>query len=209
MPQNQGTKDRQMRHRIAQEAARLIAETGLTDYYAAKRKAATLLGAPDTRNMPRNVEVEEALHTHLRLFRRTSHLDALRDLRAAALRAMRLTERFEPRLVGPVLAGTADIHSPVHLHLFADTTEEVSLFLMERNIPFELDERRVRLDAERTENFPVFRFMAGEAVLELTVFPRRGLRQAPLSPVDGRPMQRAGATAVEALLAADGEAGAL
>lgn len=201
MPNSSATRDRQMRQRIAMEAARLIAETGLTDYYAAKRKAAASLGAADTRNMPRNVEVEEALHAHLRLFGGDSQRDALRALRDAALRAMQLTERFEPRLVGPVLAGTADVHSPVHLHLFADTPEEVGMHLMEHNIPYELDERRVRLDPERTESFPVYRFVAGDALLEMTVFPRRGVRQAPLSPVDGRPMQRANTAAVQAMLA--------
>ncbi|VAW83329.1 hypothetical protein MNBD_GAMMA14-2230, partial [hydrothermal vent metagenome] len=36
----------QMRVRIAQEAARLMAEQGITDFYVAKRKAARHLGAP-------------------------------------------------------------------------------------------------------------------------------------------------------------------
>ncbi len=58
------SRDQQMRVRIAQEAARLMSEEGVQDYYAAKRKAAQHLGAPDTRNMPRNQEVEEALHEY-------------------------------------------------------------------------------------------------------------------------------------------------
>ena len=53
-------RDQQMRVRIAQEAARLMTEEGIHDFYAAKRKAAQHLGAPDTRNMPRNLEVEAA-----------------------------------------------------------------------------------------------------------------------------------------------------
>ena len=36
--------------------------------------------------------------------------------------------------------------------------------------------------------------------IEATVFPTDGIRQAPVSPVDGRPMKRANTVEVEALL---------
>ena len=39
-----------------------------------------------------------------------------------------------------------------------------------------------------------------EQPIEATVFPPEGIRQAPVSPVDGRPMRRASALEVEALL---------
>lgn len=48
---------------------------------------------------------------------------------------------------------------------------------------------------------PVFRFTAGEACIDLTVFGPLAEREAPLSPVNGRPMRRAGLAEVEALLA--------
>ena len=44
---------------------------------------------------------------------------------------------------------------------------------------------------------PAYRFVAGEMVIDLTVFAVSGLRQAPRSPVDGRPMRR---LALEGLL---------
>jgi hypothetical protein len=53
--------NRQMRERIAHLAARLIAVDGIDDYALAKRKAARQAGAPDTRNLPNNDEVEHAL----------------------------------------------------------------------------------------------------------------------------------------------------
>ena len=43
--------------------------------------------------------------------------------------------RFRPRLVGPVLSGTAGPHADIGLHLFADTPMDVLLFLMEHRIP--------------------------------------------------------------------------
>lgn len=193
-------RDAQIRQRIAEEAARLMATESVRDFAAAKRKAVDHLGLSPQCSLPGNREVESALIAYQRLFKAHSQPQRLRELREAARSAMALLEGFRPRLVGPVLSGTADEYAPVNLHLFADTPEQVDLFLMERQIPYELDERILRVRPEQQERFPVYRFMAGDVVVELTVFPEKGLRQAPLSPVDGRPMQRAALGSVEALL---------
>jgi hypothetical protein len=42
--------------------------------------------------------------------------------------------------------------------------------------------------------------MQGDAEIEATVFPVDGVRQAPISPVDGKPMKRASVRTVEDLL---------
>lgn len=193
-------RDQQMRVRIAQEAARLMAEEGIHDFYTAKRKAAQHLGAPDTRNMPRNLEVEAALQEYQRLFRGREQAIHLRALRESAVQAMRFLAAFNPRLVGPVLSGTAGRHAEITLHLFADTPEEISLFLIESNIPFQAADKRVRLSREQWQEYPAFEFHAGDHRVELIVFPLGGRREAPRSPVDGRPMCRAGVEEVEALL---------
>jgi hypothetical protein len=108
---------------------------------------------------------------------------------------------FEPRLVGPVLAGTATPHADVQLHLFAERPEAVALQLLNRGVQHEIIERRLRLDAERVRNFPGIRFEIESQGIEATVFPIDGIRQAPVSPVDGRPMRRADLTELEMLLA--------
>lgn len=202
------TKDKHMRQRLAQEAARLMAEEGVRDFYAAKRKAAERLGAPHTQNMPRNKEIEEALQDYQRLFLGAEGAEQLQRLREAASQAMRFFAPFEPRLTGSVLTGTAGAHSDVNLHLFADTLEEVTLFLLDAGIPFEPGQRRVRLNRETSDDIPTLRFLAGDQPIEVLVFPANGIRQAPLSPVDGRPMERASLSRVEELLAQEWEAGA-
>lgn len=196
-------RDKKMRQRIALEAARLMAEAGIADYHSAKRKAAAQLGAPDTRNLPRNTEVEQAVKDYQRLFQADDHRRWLLDRYRAALDAMRFLAGFEPRLVGSVLAGTAGEHSDVNLHLFAETPEEVVLFLMENGIPYQTGERRLRVSPQEHASYPSYRFVAGDVPIELIVFPVDGLRQAPLSPVDRKPMQRASLKAVEALVAAE------
>jgi hypothetical protein len=102
--------------------------------------------------------------------------------------------------VGPVLSGTATEHSEVQLHLFAERAESVTLKLLDEGVPHEVTERRVKLNAERIRPFPGVRFEMQDQPIEATVFPTDGIRQAPVSPVDGRPMRRASALEVEALL---------
>ncbi len=201
------TKDKHMRQRLAQEAARLMAEEGVQDFFTAKRKAAERLGAPHTQNMPRNKEIEEALQDYQRLFLGAEGAEQLWRLREAAVQAMRFFAPFEPRLAGSVLTGTAGAHSDVNLHLFADAPEEVNLFLMGAGIPFEVGLRRLRLNRETSGDIPSVRFLAGEQSIEALIFPANGIRQAPLSPVDGRPMERAALCRVEELLAQECEQG--
>lgn len=197
----QSTRDRQMRQRIAQEAARLIVSEGIRDYLIAKRKAAERLGAPDTQNLPRNIEVEAELAAYQRLFQDPAQPARLKQLRQAALEAMRFFEEFEPRLTGSVLSGTAGEHSDVNLHIFSDTPEAVSLFLLEARVPFEESQRRVRLNKDEFVLYPLVRFLAGGVQIEALIMPLNGLRQAPRSPLDGKPMQRANLRRVEELLA--------
>jgi hypothetical protein len=195
------TRADNLRRALAQEAARLMAEHGIRDFLIAKRKAAERLGVTDgSALLPKNREIEQALAEHQRLFGGSSHLEALTAQRRAALSAMRYLREFEPRLVGAVLAGTATEHSDVQLHLFADTLESVTLKLLDEGVPHELTERRVKLNAERIRAFPGVRFALDDQAIEATVFPTDGIRQAPVSPVDGRPMRRASALEVEALL---------
>ncbi len=189
-----------MRLMLTQEAARIMAEEGVRDFYLAKRKAADRLGAPSTQNMPRNQEIQDALFEYQRLFKADAQPDQLRRLREAAVEAMRFFRPFRPRLVGPVLDGTASDWSDVTLHVFAETPEEVAIFLMDERIPFEPSERRFRTGRDSWETLPVFRFVAGDVTVDLTVFASAGIRQAPLSQVDGQPMERADRARVQALL---------
>lgn len=198
--QHAQTRIRERRHRLAHEAARLIAESGIRDYHQAKLKAAERLGIFDDASLPRNREIEDALREYQRLFQR-DNLGNLRQRREAALRAMEFFAEFEPRLVGPVLDGTADARSPVSLHLYSDDPDAAPRFLDQHLIPAEARERRLRLDRERSQDFPVWLFGAEDLTFDLTVLPLDVLRQAPLSNVDEKPMKRASAAQLRQLLA--------
>ncbi len=195
-------QDRLQRNRylIAREAARLISEHGIHDFRHAKRKAAHRLGIRDDQALPRNREIDQALREHQRLFLADSQPRALRQRREAACAAMRFFARFQPRLAGSVLNGTADEHSAVQLHLFCDDVEMFARFLHEHDIPARQQTRRLRLTRDTQADFPVFLLMADGLPFDLTLMPRDQLRQAPLDPLDEHPMPRAALPAVEALL---------
>ena len=147
--QHAETKTRERRYRLAHEAARLIAESGIRDFHQAKLKAAARLGIHDDASLPRNREIEDALREYQRLFQGDAQASELRRRREAALRALDFFGDFDARLVGPVLEGTADANSPVHLQLYTDDADSVPRFLDEHRIPAEPRSRRVRLDRER------------------------------------------------------------
>ncbi|MES5815977.1 hypothetical protein [Pseudoxanthomonas sp. Soil82] len=205
--QHAETRTRERRHRLAHEAARLMAEGGIRDFHQAKLKAAARLGIHDDASLPRNREIEDALREYQRIFLGQGQARALRQRREAAARALEFLAPFEPRLVGPVLDGTADTTSPVLLHAYTDDADAVARFLDEHGIPAEPRERQLRLDRERRADLPVWVFGAEDLAFDITVLPLHALRQAPLSSVDERPMRRASLAQLRQLLAEDEIAG--
>ncbi len=192
----------QLRRAIAQEAARLMAEHGIEDFLLAKRKAAErlLVNSTNSTALPKNEEIEAALIEHQRLFQSGRHEQQIHDLRSAALRLMRLLEGFKPRLVGSVLSGSATVHTEINLHVFVNRAEQVAMRLEEIGILSQHAEKRFRYDADRQLSYPSFKFVAGQYAVEIVAFPVDGIRQSPISPVDGKPMARADSSEVEDLI---------
>lgn len=188
---------RQMRELIAQSAARLIAEDGVQDYAAAKRKAARQIGVPDTHSLPSNSEVEVALRAYQELYQKDEQPARLKCLRQEALAAMHLLERFNPHLTGSVLSGTATRHSDINLQLFTDNVKEVELFLLNRGLPYMTGEQRFRLNDEFLP-VPTFTLQGEAAEIRLAVFGTGDLRK---NAVAGKTLERAKIRQVEALLA--------
>jgi len=185
---------------LAQEAARIIVEQGIVDFRVAKTKAAERLGMSARGALPGNGEIEAAVSEHLLLFGGESHTEHLQVLRRSAITAMKLLSQFEPRLVGPVLQGTAGESATINLHVFTDTPELVAFRLDEVALPYKAFERRLKSRRDRVNSYAGFRFVQDDWWVEATVFPIDGMRQAPISPVDGKPMKRANQSAVENLL---------
>ncbi len=185
-----------MREQLAHQAAKLMAEDGITDHAFAKRKAARQLGASDTQHLPSNQEVDDALHSYRALYQQESHPGILYQLRKEALATMRMLEPFHPYLTGSVLSGTAGEQSDINLMLFSDDEKAVLLFLLKHNIEFEDREWIVRIGGHE-ERVPSYT-LAGEtgAQIHIIVLPENALHSG-----SRHPETHADIAAVEALLA--------
>ena len=195
-----GSGNELLREQLAQEAARLIVDHGMHDYGQAKRKAARHFGVRQAAALPSNSEIESSVIERQRIFAPEIHEYRLAAMRGLAADIMEFVADFQPRLVGPVLAGTVTGNSPLELHVFTDSPEAVLAVLEAQGISSRDCQRRYRFNGRSMSSVPGFRFTREGERVYIIVFPEKGVRQAPLSPVDRRPMQRAGRRRVLALL---------
>jgi hypothetical protein len=198
MPKDTGRNDH--RSRIAYLAARLMAEDGIEDYALAKRKAARQAGAPETRELPTNQEIEEALRTYQQIYHHEEHRNRLRVLRETAVQAMREFARFNPYLTGSVLNGNAGKYADVNLQLFTDNEKAVELYLIDRRIPYKSAQSRL-YSGEEMRTVPVYTLSDHGTDIELTVLSTLDLRGPLRTSPEGKSIERAKLQAVEQLLA--------
>ena len=197
MPRDTGRNDR--RSRIAYLAARLMAEDGIEDYALAKRKAARQAGMPETRELPANEEIDEALRAYRQIYHPEEHRSRLRALRETAVRAMRELARFNPHLTGSVLNGNAGRYADINLQLFTDNEKAVELFLIDQGISYRTAQARL-YSGEDARAVPVYTVSDHGTDIELTVLSLLDLRAPLRASPDGRSIERAKLKEVELLL---------
>jgi hypothetical protein len=188
-----------MRARIAQIAAKLMAEDGVEDFALAKRKAARQAGAPDSRQLPDNEEIEAALRSYRELYQQ-DHPRQLRELRQLAFDVMSGFEPFNPHLTGAVLSGTAGTFADIHIQLFAESDKAVEFELLNRGIRYstgavQLYAGELPIDAE------VLSFEQDNVTIHLTLLSPRDIRSHIKASPGGRSIERANRQTVAALLA--------
>ncbi len=200
-----GSKQQQMRTRIAAAAARLMAEDGIEDFAAAKRKAARSLGATDTHALPGNDEVEAALRSYQALYQPDEQRDRIDAMRSIALEAMELFAPFRPYLSGSVLKGTAGRFADIDLQIFPESTKEVELFLLNHGIEYKAENQR-HYCGDEPRDVSVLRFELDETPIALAIYAARDERSHLKTSASGRPIERAGIAAVRALVSAENAA---
>jgi hypothetical protein len=183
-------RGQQDRKRIAQAAARLIAEHGQQDWSLAKRKAARQLLLPESTPLPSNDEIELALAEFQALFGGDAHARSLRAQRVHALAWMQRMSSWAPLLVGGVAAGWASTHADIHIELAADDPKAVEMMLAGagvayRAIPGRAGEHGTELLIEETT-----------ASIRLSIVDANDRRSRPRKATDAR----LDLTAVKALL---------
>lgn len=184
----------QQRALIASAAARLIAESGISDYALAKRKAAASLGLSENMQLPENAEVEAELRLYQRLFQDQEQKERIDQLRRIASEIMATLQRFNPYLTGSVLDGSAGRYAEIDIQLFTDSAKDVEIFLLNQKMEYEHSVPR----SDRAE--AVLSLHCEDAVANLIVYPRSEERVT-FKTRDGRVRQRARLDTVNRLLA--------
>jgi predicted nucleotidyltransferase len=105
-----------LRRRVAREAATLLYTSQEKEYKQAKMRAAETLGI---RVLPSNLEVAKELDRIAEEMEGASRKAMLLQMRKEALQIMRRLEAFHPRLVGSVWRGTAHHSSDVDIITFS------------------------------------------------------------------------------------------
>lgn len=193
-PRERSGRNQSIREQIAHIAARLIAVDGIEDFGLAKKKAARQVGTEDPQNLPTNNEIESALKAYRDIYFKEDHPRLLTSLRQEALVVMRLLERFNPYLVGSVLSGTAGRYSDINIQLFADSSKDVEIFLLNHAIKF----RHLTLPNDRAEMS--VSFYSNDIPISATVYPRDELRRNSTSRDENNILDRARIDQVERLI---------
>jgi len=175
-----------LRAEIAAAAARLIAEDGM-DYGSAKRKAVKqILGNQKIRGdvLPDNAAIEEEVRQYQALFFADTQPARLQHLRELALQIMLQLTPFRPHLTGAVWNGTAGEHSEIRLHLFADSPKDVEIYLLNKNIDFDVSESPHSNNREAPVE--TLSFLWQHEGVHLTVYATDDLRNHARKPVAGK-----------------------
>jgi hypothetical protein len=194
---------------VCVEAARVMYEEGVKQYFTAKRIAAKRVlgrrGAKEARfrpsELPSNGEIRDALLAIAALSEGPGREKALFVMRVCALSAMDAMEEFEPRLIGSVSTGHVRRGSDVDVQLFTDDPDGPELRAKALGWPMETERVTIRKGGVFREF--VHLHVSLRFDVEFTVYPRRDLRERPRSSTDGKPIVRRTAAALRAMLASD------
>ncbi len=213
MAKENGGRQSQLRQLVAQHAARMMAEDGVSDYGYAKKKAGRQLGVVDANCLPSNAEIEEEIRLFHDIYNSDDQPETLRILRQDALATMQIFARFNPHLTGSVLDGTAGQYAETHIHLFADSAKDVEIFLLNQQIPYDSNDKSYRVrdrksgdkktsgkNSERLK-VPMFTLEGPNGFIKLSVFEFDDIRLSTKSVVSGANAERLDAEGLKALLA--------
>ena len=142
----------------------------------------------------------QALRDYQALYQRDEQYHRLRALRMHAVRVMRELAPFDPHLTGAVLTGTTVRYSTIQLVLFTDSPKDVALFWLNRNVAFKASEQRYRF-SDSVRLIPILTLIgSGDADVSVAIFSTVVRKDTPLSSVDGRAIEKARLSEVEAML---------
>lgn len=121
---------------VANKAAELIAEEGITDYHFAKTKAAKFLGFSTKEKLPSNNEIDQALIAYKNIYQKVS-IDIIHELKKTMLKYMKMFAEFNPHAPSQILDGYISKYPIVEINLYHDDVKAIEYILLNNRIAFE------------------------------------------------------------------------
>lgn len=204
MRKNTSRTHNQIRQTLAKEAARLMYEEGVSQYFDAKRMAAKrLFGQSGKKGMqyrpkdlPSNGEISIEMAKLVELLE-DDREERLSAMRATALTLMKALEPFHPRLIGSVSTGRVRKGSDIDLHVFTDDIEELEQHLQHLQWQFDKKQVVIRHGKEFVEYTHIY--VEADFPVELSVYPLKELRVSGRSSTDLKLIKRLKIVDVERL----------
>ena len=163
-----------------------MAEDGVSEFGAAKRKAARQLGFSESDALPSNDEVEIELRAYHALFQRDEQQARLDGMRTVAVDLMELHSQYQPCLAGPAWHGTAVRGSAIDIDLFADSMKNLEVWLIDAGTRYRTAERR-HFNRTIDRKVPVLAFDYRGYTVNLAVYEVDDRRGALVPDSDGTP----------------------
>ncbi|MBI1248327.1 HD domain-containing protein [bacterium] len=179
-----------LRRQIAHQAARLLYDRQVSEYYQAKMKAARAVqrGWVKQADLPTNAEIRDEVQAMARMFEGDSRLDQLLSMRLEALRMMRILERFRPKVVGSVLTGHVRRGSDIDIHVFSDSISSVTAALDAEGIRYDVERKHVNKPGAAGVYTHIH--IREEYPFELTVRDSKDVSVVSKSSITGKPQER-------------------
>ena len=163
---------KKIRVTVANKAAELIAEEGITDYHYAKTKAAKCLGFSAKEKLPSNNEIDEALIAYKNIYHRADFA-IIQELKKITLKYMKLFEEFNPHAPSQILEGYISKYPTIEINLYHDDIKAVEYILLNNQIHFETTDISLYGKGSKKKahrNLPIYKIESDLMPIQIKVY---------------------------------------
>ena len=163
---------KQARIIVANRAAEIIMEEGITDYQFAKRKAAKYLDYQSSDFLPSNDEIDSALKEYQKIYRADIDVSLIDKIKSEAIRVMELFKNFNPHLVGQLIDGLIPKYPVLQINLYTDNMKEIEYLLLNNKIEFDLKDKNIsekRTKKKSLRSIPIVKIEGSHFPIELKI----------------------------------------
>ena len=163
---------KQARITIANRAAEIIMEEGITDYHFAKKKAAKYLGYQSSDFLPSNDEIDNALKEYQKIYQGDTDTSLVIIIKNEALLIMELFKDFKPHLLGQLIDGLIPKYPVLQINLYTDNMKEIEYLLLNNKIEFDLKDKNIsekRTKKKSLRSIPIIKIEGSYFPIELKI----------------------------------------